>query len=71
MDNIEIDHEYRETHPAVGWVAGIAAIGVAVAIVLLSAAGTFDAELVLWVDAAMIASAAIGLVGWIVASIID
>ena len=70
MAEIKVEHDYKEAHPAAGWVAGIAATGIAVALVLLAFAGSFSAELVLWVDAAMIASAVIGLVAWIVASIV-
>jgi len=66
----EIEHDYKEAHPAVGWVAAVAAIGLAVAVILLTAGGTFGAEVVLWLDAAMIASAVIGLLAWIVASIV-
>lgn len=62
------DHDYKETHPSVGWIAGIAAIAVAVIFVFLASADSISSELILWADAAMIAAAAIGLVAWIAAS---
>lgn len=67
MDDTHTD--YRETHPSVSWYAGIIAIAITVAITFLAFTGALSAEFVLWLDAALIASAVIGLVAWIVASI--
>ena len=60
---------YRETHPSVGWIAGIAAIAITAVIAFLAFSGALSAEFVLWLDAALIATALIGLVAWIVSAI--
>ena len=67
MDDGHID--YRETHPSVGWFAGIAAIAITAVIAFLAVTGTLGAEFVLWLDAALIATAVIGVVAWIASSI--
>lgn len=60
--------EYRQTHAAVGWYAGIIAIAITAAITVLAVTGVLTEEFVLWLDAVMIATAVIGVIAWIVAS---
>lgn len=59
----------RDESSLASWIAGIAAIGVAVAIALLGLAGEANEQLVLWIDAAIILSALVGLVAWIIAGL--
>lgn len=66
MDDIRHD---RDDPPLASWIAGIAAIAVAAGIALLAAAGSVDSEMVLWLDGAIVISALVGLLAWIVASI--
>ena len=55
--------------PLASWLAGIAAIAVAVAIAIFGLGGEANEELVLWIDAAIILSGLLGLVAWIIAGL--
>lgn len=63
----KIRNEPRPAQPF-GWIAGIAAIVITAGIAFAGLSGDLGPDAVLWSDAAIVLTAAIGLLAWIVAS---